>query len=35
MNNGIIIYNNEDGRAKINLYVENKKVWLNQVEIQE
>lgn len=35
MNNGIIIYNTEDGRAKINLYVENKTVWLNQLEIAE
>lgn len=35
MNNEIIIYNTEDGRAKINLKYEDGTVWLNQAEIAE
>ena len=35
MNNGIIIYNTEDGKAKINLKYEDGTVWLNQSEIAE
>lgn len=30
MKNDIIIYNTEDGRAKINLKYEDGTVWLNQ-----
>lgn len=35
MNNEIIIYNTEDGKAKVNLIKENGTVWLNQNEIAE
>lgn len=35
MSKDIIIYNTEDGRAKIELQVENGTVWLNQNEIAE
>lgn len=35
MKNDIIIYNTEDGRAKINLKYEDGTVWLNQNEIAE
>src|SRR3712207_4418003 len=35
MRNDIIIYNTEDGRAKINLKYEDGTVWLNQNEIAE
>ncbi|MDO5096080.1 MAG: virulence RhuM family protein [Peptostreptococcaceae bacterium] len=35
MNNEIIIYNTEDGKARINLQKENGTVWLNQIEIAE
>lgn len=35
MSRDIIIYNTEDGRAKIELRVENGTVWLNQNEIAE
>lgn len=35
MNNEIIIYNTEDGKAKINLKYEDGTVWLNQSEIAE
>ena len=35
MSRDIIIYNTEDGRAKIELQVENETVWLNQNEIAE
>ena len=35
MSNDIIIYNTEDGKAKINLQLENGTVWLNQSEIAE
>lgn len=35
MSRDIIIYNTEDGRAKIELQVENGTVWLNQNEIAE
>lgn len=35
MKNDIIIYNTEDGRAKINLKYEDSTVWLNQNEIAE
>lgn len=35
MNNKIIIYNTEDGKAKINLKYEDGTVWLNQNEIAE
>ncbi|MDK4492043.1 virulence RhuM family protein, partial [Fusobacterium necrophorum] len=35
MKNDIIIYNTEDGRAKINLEYEDGTVWLNQNEIAE
>lgn len=35
MNNEIIIYNTEDGKAKINLKYEDGTVWLNQNEIAE
>lgn len=33
--NNIIIYNVEDGKAKINLILEDASVWLNQSEIAE
>ncbi len=35
MNNDIIIYNTEDGNAKIELHLENGTIWLNQLEIAE
>ncbi|WP_304342648.1 virulence RhuM family protein [Campylobacter ureolyticus] len=35
MQNKIIIYNTQDGKAKINLRVINGSVWLNQLEIAE
>lgn len=35
MNNEIIIYNTEDGKAKINLRLEDGTVWLNQLQIAE
>lgn len=35
MKNDIIIYNTDDGRAKINLKYESGTVWLNQSEIAE
>ncbi len=35
MSNEIIIYNTEDGKAKINLQRENGTVWLSQAEIAE
>lgn len=35
MSNNIIIYNTEDGKAKINLQIENETVWLSQNEIAE
>lgn len=35
MSNDIIIYNTEDGKAKINLKLENGTVWLNQLQIAE
>lgn len=31
----IIIYNTEDGKAKISLHIENETIWLNQLEIAE
>lgn len=33
--NNIIIYNTEDGKAKINLILDNGSVWLSQNEIAE
>lgn len=33
--NKIIIYNTEDGKAKINLILDNGSVWLSQSEIAE
>ena len=33
--NNIIIYNTEDGKAKINLILDNGSVWLSQSEIAE
>ncbi len=35
MNNGIIIYNTEDGKAKINLHLQDGTIWLTQLEIAE
>ncbi|WP_216404444.1 RhuM family protein [Arcanobacterium phocae] len=35
MKNDIIIYNTEDGKAKIELHVEKDTVWLNQEELAE
>ncbi len=35
MSDNIIIYNTEDGKAKINLHLENEMIWLNQLEIAE
>ncbi len=35
MSNDIIIYNTEDGKAKIQLHLENESIWLNQLEIAE
>lgn len=35
MGNDIIIYNTEDGKAKINLQYEDGTVWLSQLEIAE
>lgn len=35
MGNKIIIYNTEDGKAKINLRLEDGTVWLNQLQIAE
>lgn len=35
MGNEIIIYNTEDGKATIELLVENETVWLNQLELAE
>ena len=35
MSNKIIIYNTEDGKAKINLRLEDGTVWLNQLQIAE
>ena len=35
MSNKIIIYNKEDGKAKINLRLEDGTVWLNQLQIAE
>ena len=35
MQNKIIIYNTQDGKAKINLRVINGSIWLNQLEIAE
>jgi len=35
MSNKIIIYNTEDGKAKINLRLEDETVWLNQLQIAE
>ncbi len=32
MSNNMIIYNTEDGKAKISLKLENGTVWLNQLE---
>ncbi len=34
-NSEVIIYNTEDGKAKINLKLENGTVWLNQLQIAE
>lgn len=31
----MIIYNTEDGKAKINLHLEDGQIWLNQLEIAE
>ena len=35
MSNDMIIYNTEDGKAKINLRLEDETVWLNQLQIAE
>ncbi|RID94929.1 RhuM family protein [Dialister pneumosintes] len=35
MKNNIILYNTEDGKAKIELHVENETVWINQLELAE
>ncbi len=35
MNNNIIIYNTEDGKTNIKLYLEDGTIWLNQLEIAE
>ena len=35
MGNDIIIYNTEDGKAKINLQYDDGTVWLSQLEIAE
>ena len=35
MRNDMIIYNTEDEKSKINLKLENRTVWLNQLEIAE
>lgn len=35
MSNEIIIYNTQDGKAKINLQIENGTVWLSQIEIAQ
>ncbi len=35
MSNDLIIYNTEDGKAKINLKLEDGKIWLSQLEIAE
>jgi len=35
MNNELIIYNTEDGKAKINLKLEDGTIWLSQLEIAE
>ncbi len=35
MNNQIIIYNTEDGKANINLHLESGTIWLNQLEIAD
>ncbi len=35
MNNNIIIYNTEDGKANIKLHLEDGTIWLNQLEIAE
>ena len=35
MSNELIIYNTEDGNAKINLKLEDGTIWLSQLEIAE
>ena len=35
MSNELIIYNTEDGKAKINLKLEEGTIWLSQLEIAE
>ncbi|MDY5741588.1 MAG: virulence RhuM family protein [Lachnospiraceae bacterium] len=35
MKSNIILYNTEDGKAKIELHIENETVWLNQLELAE
>ena len=35
MSNELIIYNTEDGKAKINLKLEDGTIWLSQLEIAE
>ena len=35
MKDNIILYNTEDGKAKIELHIENETVWLNQLELSE
>ena len=35
MSNDLIIYNTEDGKAKINLKLEDGTIWLSQLEIAE
>lgn len=35
MKDNIILYNTVDGKAKIELYIENETVWLNQLELSE
>lgn len=35
MKNDVILYNTVDGKAKIELHIENETVWLNQLELAE
>ena len=35
MKDNIILYNTVDGKAKIELHIENETVWLNQLELSE
>ena len=35
MSKNVILYNTEDGKAKIELHIENETVWLNQIELAE